>query len=88
MANCRYYAVAGGDIWAMRYASAELAQWINRSRMIAFVNGAVQELGTRGEGRPCMRARSCRPPTVQIAFNRNRAGHPRVSASCSANCRS
>ncbi len=52
MANCRYYAVAGGDIWAMRYASAELAQWINRSRMIAFVNGAVQKLGTRGEGRP------------------------------------
>ena len=60
MANCRYYAVAGGDIWAMRYALAELAQWTNRSRMIAFVNGAVQELCTRGEGRPCMRARSRR----------------------------
>jgi hypothetical protein len=67
MANCRYYAVAGGDIWAMRYASAELAQWINRSKMIAFVNGAVQELGTRGESRPCMRARSRRPPTVGSA---------------------
>ena len=53
MANCRYYAVAGGDIWAMRYASR--LNWlsgINRSRMIAFVNGAVQELGKRGESTP------------------------------------